>query len=502
MVEGSFLNITDVTDAISLVLFQGIIHLLESIPTNLLGFAADNASVVTGKRMGIEIRLKEMNKHLYVVGCVCHSFNMKHVKSFRVLPKWLPNEGECAQSYATSGSGRETATIFACVQADRSKLTPMILHKGKRLWDSRFGSEQSYPGIKLIEKAVEMNIVILKLPPHTSHLLQPLDFSVSRGVKSKRDEMLIEEIARVPSKDMGLRRNLNLASTESVTFTSQETTHVESTSELLPSTSGSILITPTTPENKTTNQETSELAILNKIPTDEELELQQVDVAKLKQGTFVLIEFTGRHTNSRKYRYVCIVQRPPDTENEEFCDKLSVMSLQWHQDILDSWNAVSKMKNAICGEMFHCLKKFAKAMLCLPHSSAATERTFSATTANKNKLRNRLLTPMMNRLLLTKAKLKHSNAIDFHMSQRASCFSKGSKRGNLNQCDRFSSVVSSRRFPFSHRRNLFPTRVDTYGVENNPTDDSANTSLFLAEAGHMQYAATDTTLTLMNMGFL
>ncbi|KAJ8878920.1 hypothetical protein PR048_019523 [Dryococelus australis] len=46
--------------------------------------------------------------------------------------------------------------------------------------------------IKLIEKAVEMNIVILELPAHTSHLQQPLDVSVFRGIKSKWDEILPE----------------------------------------------------------------------------------------------------------------------------------------------------------------------------------------------------------------------------------------------------------------------------------------------------------------------
>ncbi|KAJ8874673.1 hypothetical protein PR048_025539, partial [Dryococelus australis] len=176
----------------------------------------------------------------------------------------------------------------------------MILHKGKRLWDSMFGSEKSYPvtsyfepekgwmteevfykfpallkrdghlshvGIKLIEKTVEMNIVILKLPPHTSNLLQPLDVTP----KSK-----------------------------SAKITKRKNPHVSSESEEL---------AYALPGDSSFEEDT------------EELELQQVDVAKLKQRTFVLVEFTGDPRNSTKYRYVCIVQRLPDTENEEFCDE-------------------------------------------------------------------------------------------------------------------------------------------------------------------------------------
>jgi hypothetical protein len=94
----------------------------------------------------------------------------------------------------------------------------------------------------------------------------------------------------------------------------------------------------------------------------------------------------------------------------------SVDALKPNEELMGFWNTVFSMKNDVDEAMFPLLTKFVKAMFCLPHSSAATERVFSAINNNKNKLRNRLLTPTMNGLLLTKEKLKNSSAANFKIS--------------------------------------------------------------------------------------
>jgi hypothetical protein len=136
----------------------------------------------------------------------------------------------------TGGNARKTTTVLACVSADGNKLPPLILHKGKRLWNNMFGDagytgtsyavsdngwmtedvflnwfknqfiiqvterpvlllydgHLSHVGVSLIKLAIESGVTILKLPPHTSHMLQPLDVSVFKGVKQKWDAMLAE----------------------------------------------------------------------------------------------------------------------------------------------------------------------------------------------------------------------------------------------------------------------------------------------------------------------
>lgn len=45
---------------------------------------------------------------------------------------------------------------------------------------------------RLIHIARQNNITILTLPPHSSHLLQPLDLTVFRSVKSRWDALLVQ----------------------------------------------------------------------------------------------------------------------------------------------------------------------------------------------------------------------------------------------------------------------------------------------------------------------
>ena len=50
----------------------------------------------------------------------------------------------------------------------------------------------SHIGVGLIENGRKENVVILKLPPHTSHVLQPMDLCVFRPLKLMWDEEIIK----------------------------------------------------------------------------------------------------------------------------------------------------------------------------------------------------------------------------------------------------------------------------------------------------------------------
>lgn len=141
-------------------------------------------------------------------------------------------------SRTTSGPGRENTTVLSAVSASGIKAPPLIIFKGKNVWDSWLSVDQhSFPGtayaaspngwmeaniflkyfektllpalgpirpalviydghsthvnISLIELARANDVTILKLPPHTSHLLQPLDLSVFKSVKDSWDSKLV-----------------------------------------------------------------------------------------------------------------------------------------------------------------------------------------------------------------------------------------------------------------------------------------------------------------------
>lgn len=133
-------------------------------------------------------------------------------------------------SRVTSTSGREATTIMAGISASGEKLPPFILFKGKKFWTSWKGTKP-YPGTQyafsdsgwmvadvfaawfdffanhipqrplllvydghsthltsaVINKARAENITIIKLPPHTTDLLQPLDVCCFKPLKTRWD---------------------------------------------------------------------------------------------------------------------------------------------------------------------------------------------------------------------------------------------------------------------------------------------------------------------------
>lgn len=143
-------------------------------------------------------------------------------------------------SRTTYGTGKENITVLAGVSASGKKLPPLIVYKGKNLWDQwladnnekldfelayaatskgwmeaevfhnyiktilipNLGAERPvliiYDGhsthvdIKVVELAIQNQITILKLPPHTSHLLQPLDLCVFKPFKALWDAKLVD----------------------------------------------------------------------------------------------------------------------------------------------------------------------------------------------------------------------------------------------------------------------------------------------------------------------
>lgn len=155
----------------------------------------------------------------------------------------------------TSSPGRENTSVLMCVSASGRKLPPLIIFKGKNVMESWIQKEISnqtsfaatkrgwmesevfrnwfekcflqqipderpiliiYDGhsthinYKLIKSASDNNVTILKLPPHTSHILQPLDVAVFRGLKSEWDKDLVKWQRANPRRKIPKQEFVNL----------------------------------------------------------------------------------------------------------------------------------------------------------------------------------------------------------------------------------------------------------------------------------------------------
>ncbi|CAG5035361.1 unnamed protein product [Parnassius apollo] len=150
-----------------------------------------------------------------------------------------------------SSPGKTNTTVLLACNAAGEKAPPLIVFKGKSVWDT-WTSEDGYPGtryaatsngwmessvfenfiqkiflptvgekrpilllydghsthlgINIIQKAREEKITIMKIPPHTSDNLQPLDIAVNKSFKDKWDVELVKwqrlNVGKVlPNKD-------------------------------------------------------------------------------------------------------------------------------------------------------------------------------------------------------------------------------------------------------------------------------------------------------------
>lgn len=141
-------------------------------------------------------------------------------------------------SRVTSTPGRENTTVCLMASASGQKAPPLVIFKGLNIWDQWQAADDSFPGMcyaaskkgwmdseiflnyfhktvipalgnkrpalilydghsthvnaSVVELAIKENITILKLPAHTTHLLQPLDLSVFKSVKTRWDEKLVK----------------------------------------------------------------------------------------------------------------------------------------------------------------------------------------------------------------------------------------------------------------------------------------------------------------------
>lgn len=141
-----------------------------------------------------------------------------------------------AATRTTSSSGRENTSVLITCNANGDKGPPLIIYKGKNVWNEWI-SKDAYPGtvyaaskngwmqtnifenyfknhfipltknektlliydghtthisLSLIELAKNNDITIIKLPPHSSHLLQPLDLAIFKPFKDMWDEAILK----------------------------------------------------------------------------------------------------------------------------------------------------------------------------------------------------------------------------------------------------------------------------------------------------------------------
>lgn len=99
---------------------------------NLLGFAADNASVMMGQIGGVQTLFKNILPNIFILGCVCHSFHLCSSAAAKKLPRSLEEFIRSIYNYFAHSSKRKES--FEEFQTFMRLKPKKLLHPSQTRW--------------------------------------------------------------------------------------------------------------------------------------------------------------------------------------------------------------------------------------------------------------------------------------------------------------------------------------------------------------------------------
>lgn len=89
-IKDQLIGLLQINDLSAGGITTSVLNLFESLKipsSNVIGFAADNASVMMDNFRGVQAKLKEVIHDIFVVGCICHSMALCASSAANKLPK-------------------------------------------------------------------------------------------------------------------------------------------------------------------------------------------------------------------------------------------------------------------------------------------------------------------------------------------------------------------------------------------------------------------------------
>ena len=199
-VTDALLDILEVEDASAEGLYKAVKKLFQSkdIPlTNIIGFASDNCSTMTGARSGFQAHLKGDVPSVFILGCVCHSFALCASHACAHLPPFLETflKDICCYFSRSSKRQHQFTLIQEVVQSPKHKMIKLsqtrwlsrghVISRVLEQWDALLLFFQSESLLDKIDGA--SHIYKTMVNKGTQHMLLFLNY-----VLGKVDKMNIE----------------------------------------------------------------------------------------------------------------------------------------------------------------------------------------------------------------------------------------------------------------------------------------------------------------------
>lgn len=393
-------------------------HLAEyDIPVqNLIGFAADNASVMQGNKTGIQKRFREILPNIYTLGCVCHSLHLCASAAANKLPSSVEDFVRNIYNYFSNSSKR--IDMFNECQVFCTLKPKKLLHPAQTRWLSLQAAVdrvvENWEALILFftnesfnENLQTCNTILesLKNPIYKlyfyflSYILDitnkmNLEFQSEKNklhVLLKRVSDLYKNILRNYLNPDYIKKNentlKNIDPKNPRNFLNIEKVYLGTKVELLSANNINekefgdfklkcleFYIELATQLKSRFDFEDPILNFVSLFDPKEAISGKIVSIAAASNKFFPNLITDLEKLNS-EWRML-----PDVTHLRNFIDS----------DLETFWNTVFAMKNGAEEPMFPNLTHFVKGIICLPHSSAAAERIFSQLFLLKTKVRNRL----------------------------------------------------------------------------------------------------------------
>lgn len=445
----TFLGLLEINDGSTASnIYDTLINYLTSVGIkleNMVGFAADNCATMMGHLNGVQSLLRKRIPNLVVIGCVSHSFNLCASNACLKLPRRVEDLVRDIYSHFSFSSRRMNNLKEFQVFCD---LKP---HKILRPSATRWLSLQ-----QVVDRVLEQyNALILYFTDCCSsahgdqthkviiildclkNKLYKLYFFFLSYILKIVNTMNVEFQSERPRIHQLMPRISNLY--KQIVKGYMNSQYVNNTE--------THRINPSDPKNFVPLEDMyMGVHVQELINSDEVNEISKNDLYNFRLNCLhFYIELCSQIKDRFPFQNKLYMQLTWLDPRNIFSDNkaASIVPLMKHfpniatenllEDINTEWRLLDELprdrfceldleefvtelntyKNALGEKMFKNLYYFLKNILCLPHGSAAAERTFSSLNNIKRKNRNRLSTNTCQNLLLTKEMLSNTTCFDW-----------------------------------------------------------------------------------------
>lgn len=399
---------------------------------NLIAFASDNASVMVGKKGGVQALLKKDVPNLFVLGCVCHSMHLCSSAASKHIPRYVEKLARNINSYFCHSAKR--VSEFKELQELFNVKTHKLLKTSSTRWLSleqviKRILEQWEPlthYFRVCETEDDQSDIGSEIYKTLSNSEAKVYFLFMAYVLKEINHIHTEFQAEKPRLHLLLKTTKSFLHTMMVNFVKEEivdnTTfdknEYRNPSALLPvddiyigAKAKKLVVASNMPRSvlreiqKCCRNFYIELCdqVLSRINMNDPVlaALEIIDPQHL--GTSIvplLIQFENLLPANADEDDIDIEWR--NCLHQQFVDKAN--------DLSEFWPKVFELKNGSGEYMYPNLKIFVGSILALPHSSACAERIFSKVTLIKSKLRNKLEVPTVNAIMLSAGLIDNCDA--------------------------------------------------------------------------------------------